>query len=225
MPLADPATVTRAGVRQDQRQRILRATGELVAKRGYPAVTVELIIKRARVSFKTFYQHFPNKEACFLELFDSVAAGAREATEEALAAEPDAPWPRQVVIALHALFESILADPLIARATIVEAPAAGPVIAERYQAVMNSFSPLFALGRKFNPAAETLPATLEDTLAGGVLWSAYQRLIVGEVDRIEPLMPEAIEFVLRPYLGEADAANWAHSVEDQAGRRTPTVPE
>jgi AcrR family transcriptional regulator len=223
--LADPAKVTRAGIKQDQRQRILRATGELVAKRGYNAVTVELIIKRARVSFKTFYLHFTNKEACFLELFDSVTVGAREATEAALAAEPDAPWPRQVVIALHALFETILGDPLIARATIVEAPTVGPVIAGRYQAVMNSLSPLFALGRKFNPAAEALPATLEDTLAGGVLWSAYQRLIVGEVDRIEALMPDAIEFVLRPYLGEAEAARWAHSVEDQAGKGTPTASE
>lgn len=61
--LADPAAVTREGVKRDQRRRILRATGELVAKRGYNAVTVELIIKRARVSFKTFYVHFPNKEA------------------------------------------------------------------------------------------------------------------------------------------------------------------
>lgn len=129
------------------------------------------------------------------------------------------------MIALRALFETILADPLIAKATIVEAPTVGPVIAERYQGVMNSLSPLFALGRTFNPAAEALPDTLEDTLAGGVLWSAYQRLIVGEVDRIEALMPEAIEFVLRPYLGEAEAASWAHSVEGQAGKGTTTVAE
>jgi AcrR family transcriptional regulator len=197
----------------------------LVAKRGYNAVTVELIIKRSRVSFKTFYLHFPSKEACFLELFDSFTAGARKAAVAALAAEPDAPWPRQVVIALHAIFETILADPLIARATIVEALTVGPVIAKRYQMGMNGLSPLFARGRKFNPAAEALPATLEDTLAGGVLWSAYQRLIVGEVDRIEALMPEAIEFVLRPYLGEAEAASWAHSIEDQAGKGTSTVSE
>ena len=49
-----------------------------------------------------------------------------------------------------------------------------------------------------------------------MLWSAYQRLIVGEADRIEALLPEAIEFVLRPYLGEAEAARWACSGEESA---------
>ena len=64
--LADaPARVTRDSVKADQRQRILRATGELIAKRGYNAVTVELIVKRARVSYKAFYAHFANKEEYF----------------------------------------------------------------------------------------------------------------------------------------------------------------
>jgi AcrR family transcriptional regulator len=221
--LDSAATVTRDGVKEDQRQRILRATGELVAKRGYNAVTVELIVKRARVSFKTFYKHFPNKEACFIELFDSTMAESREEVEAALAAEPDAVWPQQVVIALRALFGTILSDPLIARATIVEAPTVGPAIIERYQEAMNGLAPLLRLGREYSAKSSDLPVTLEETLAGGVLWSAYQRLIVGEVDRIEALVPEAIEFLLRPYLGDAEAARWARLSEEQA-QATEDVP-
>jgi hypothetical protein len=34
-------------------------------------------------------------------------------------------------------------------------------------------------------------------------------LIVGEVEEIEGLLPESTEFVLRPYLGAASAAQWA----------------
>ncbi|MGC1851044.1 MAG: helix-turn-helix domain-containing protein, partial [Solirubrobacterales bacterium] len=78
---------TRATVREDQRQRILRATGELVGERGYHAVTVELIVKHARVSFKTFYSHFANKEECFVELFETVMAEARERMEAAVVRE------------------------------------------------------------------------------------------------------------------------------------------
>jgi AcrR family transcriptional regulator len=213
--LGETATVTRGGVKEDQHQRVLIATGELVAKRGYKAVTVELIVKRARVSFKTFYNHFPNKEACFLELFDSVMARSREQVETALAADPEAVWPQQVVTALRALFEVVLGSPLIARAVIVEAPTVGPVIIERYQRTMNSLAPLLRGGREFAPGSGQLPATLEETLAGGVLWSAYQRLISGEVERIEALLPEAIEFLLRPYLGEAEAARWAKLSQEQ----------
>jgi AcrR family transcriptional regulator len=205
--------VTRERNAEAQRQRILRATGELVAKRGYNAVTVELIVKRARVSFKTFYKHFSGKEECFLELFDTVTARARESVATALAEEVASPWPQQVIAALRALFGEILADPLLARATIVEAPTVGPHVIDRYERSMRSLSPLLLGGRRLHPTPEELPPTLEDTLAGGIFWSAYQRLIVGEVDRIELLLPEAIEFVLRPYLGAAEAARWARSVE------------
>jgi AcrR family transcriptional regulator len=203
------ALPTREGIAADQRRRILQATGELVAKRGYGAVTVQLIIKRAHVSFKTFYKHFENKEACYLELFDSTMGRSREQIEAAVAANSDAPWAQQVVAAVRALFDFILDDPLIARATIVEAPTVGPVMVDRYEAAMTALSPLLRLGREGNSGAAALPDTLEDTLAGGVLWSAYQRLIVGEVDRIEALLPEAIEFLLRPYLGNAEATRWA----------------
>ncbi len=204
-------TLSRESPAEDQRRRILRATGELVAKRGYADVTVARIVKAAHVSFKTFYGHYPNKEACFLDLFDTVMADASRRIDSAIAAAPEAPWPEQVIAALRAFFAVILGDPLIARAVIVEAPTVGPAIVDRYQAAMNGLSPLLRQGRRFAEPPAELPSTLEDTLAGGVLWSAYQRLSVGEVDRIEPLLPEAIEFLLRPYLGEAEAVRWAQS--------------
>lgn len=205
-----PASVSRGSLKADQRRRILRATGELVAIRGYGDVTVPMIVKRAPVSPKTFYAHFSGgKEESFLELFDTVVADAQRQIAAALLLDPGAAWPEQVVRAVRALFGVILADPQIARAVIVEAPTVGPIIIERYEAAMASLSPLLAEGRKSSPAGAELPVTLEDTLAGGILWSAYQRLIIGEVDRIELLAPEAIEFVLRPYLGEGEAARWA----------------
>lgn len=198
----------------DQRRRILRATGELVAKRGYHDVSVELIVKRAKVSFKTFYKHFSGKEDAFIALFDEVTGDARRRIGEALAAEPDAPWPKTIVLALRELFEVILSDPLIAKATIVEAPTVGPAIADRYERSMLALEPLIRPGREWSPKGSSLPETLEETLAGGVLWSSYQRLIVGEVDRIEALLPEAIVFVLRSYVGDAEAARWAEWSKD-----------
>lgn len=192
-----------------------------MAKRGYGDVSVELIVKRAKVSFKTFYKHFPNKEQAFLELFDSVMGEARERIEGALAAEPTALWPQQIVLALRELFGVILADPIIARACIVEAPTVGPAITDRYEGAIRALSPLIRHGREYDPRGADLPQTLEDTLAGGVLWSAYQRLIVGEVDRIEELLPEAIVFVLRPYIGEGEAARWAEWSQDQTGAPGP----
>jgi AcrR family transcriptional regulator len=208
---AEPPGLTRAGQKEEQRRRILLATGELVAKRGYEAVTIALIVKRAHVSYKTFYNHFANKEECFLELFDRTVEVIRERIDATLAESPEASWPEQVAIAIRTLFETFLAEPLIARAVVVEAPTVGPAITRRYQEAMNMLAPLLQRGREQSPEAAGLPPTLEVTLAGGVIWSAYQRLIVGEIDRIATLLPESIEFVLRPYVGRDEAARWAEA--------------
>jgi AcrR family transcriptional regulator len=207
--LAEPGThLTRETVSDAQRRRIRRATGELVAKRGYAGVTVGLIVKRARVSFKTFYKHYANKEEAFVDLFDTTVEATRAHIEAGLTAE-QAEWPDRVALALRLFFEAIIAEPLISRAILVEGPTAGPAILGRYEGIAKAFVPILREGRDYSPEAAKLPQTIEDTLAGAVLWSAYQRLNFSEADRIAELIPENIELVLRPYIGEAEASRIA----------------
>ena len=208
--LREPPELTRETVAAEQRRRVRRATGELVAKRGYSGVSVELITKRARVSFKTFYKHYSNKEEAFADLFDTAVA-ATEAQVRAALETSAVEWPEQVAIAMRTFFEAILAEPLIARALLVEGPTAGPAILARYDQIAKAFVPILLRGRDHNPAAEQLPETLEETLAGAVLWSAYQRLNFSETDRILELIPENIQLVLRPYIGESEASRVAAS--------------
>ncbi len=207
---APPASVTRSSAHADQRRRILRAVGELAAERGYSDVTVELIVKRAHVSFKTFYKHFSSKEDCFAALFESAVTTTETTIRQRLDAEPR-PWPDQVVLALSTLVELILADPAIARAVIVESPTIGPAITERYGQATKAFVPLFRVGREFNPRGSELPETIEDTLAGSVFWSIYERLIVGEADALVDYLPVLLELVLRTYLGQAEASRIARA--------------
>src|SRR5690349_24077072 len=124
---APPASITRANTHEDQRRRILGAIGELVGERGYGDVTVELIVKRARVSFKTFYKHYPGKEECLRDLCESCFDFAEGKIRERLAAEPG-PWPDKVMLALSTLFELIVANPVVSRAVIVESPTVSPAI-------------------------------------------------------------------------------------------------
>jgi AcrR family transcriptional regulator len=207
---APPASVTRSSAHADQRRRILRAVGELVGERGYGDVTVELIVKRARVSFKTFYKHYPGKEECLLDLCESAFDSTEKAIRQRLAAEP-APWPDQVVLALRTLVELIVAQPVMARAIIVESPTVGPAITERYEQATKALVPLFRAGRQFNPRGAELPETIEDTLAGSIFWSAYQRLMVGEAEQLPAALPVLLELVLRTYLGQAEASRIARA--------------
>jgi AcrR family transcriptional regulator len=200
-----PASVTRSNAHVDQRRRILRAVGELVGEHGYGDVTVELIVKRARVSFKTFYKHYPSKEECLLDLCERAFDSSERTIRERLESEP-APWPEQVVVALRTLFDLIVSDPLLARAVIVESPTVGAAIAERYEQASKALVPLFRAGRELNPRGAELPETIEETLAGSVFWTAYQRLMVGEAEQLPAALPVLLELVLRTYLGPAEAS-------------------
>jgi AcrR family transcriptional regulator len=208
----------------EQRQRLLRATAELVAKRGYTAVTLELIAERCDVSLKTFYRQFSSKEECFIEFFDQATDEARRRAAAALGASPTAPWPEQVVIVIRELFSMILADPILARACIVEAPSVGRGIDLKYRQAMKALLPLIRQGRAFLSDQQTLPDSFENTIVGGVLWSAHERLLGGETDQIENLLPEAILFVLRPYLGESEASKWANWSQNPQAAPGSSIP-
>lgn len=194
-----------APAREDRRARILGATAALIAEQGYHATTLEQIVRRARVGWPVFYKRFADKEAAFLALLDETLAAATTLLETAAARVGD-PWPARVTAGLGAIFEAIAAHPNHARACLVEALAAGPTAVARYERALQSARPLLLAGRAFNPRAAELSDTLEDTLAGAVAWIAYQRLVENKADQVPTLLPETLEFVLLPYLGEKDTS-------------------
>src|ERR1044072_3421259 len=67
--------IPRDFVAQNQRERMLLATAELVAERGYQKTTIELIAKTARVALSTFYEQFSSKEECFLAPLPATLGG------------------------------------------------------------------------------------------------------------------------------------------------------
>lgn len=203
-----PEPVSRAEAAADQRRRILEATADLIAEQGYANATIEGIVRRARVGYATFYKHFADKDEAFLALLDAAIERTLYVVEEAYDRETG-PWPDKVGAGLGALLEQVAAHPNVARACLVEAPTAGPESAARHEGALKRFTPLLRPGRELNPRQAELPETLEDTLAGGVLWVINQRLIAGEEAELRALLPEALEFLLRPYVGEDEAAREA----------------
>src|SRR3954468_9162938 len=86
-------------VTQNQRERMLLATAELVAERGYQKTTIELIAKTARVALSTFYEQFSSKEECFLAAFDETVAGAAEVFDELIDQEES--WAEQIAAGIE----------------------------------------------------------------------------------------------------------------------------
>jgi AcrR family transcriptional regulator len=75
--------------RSDQRKRVLAGMAKAVARRGYTDATVAQAIAYAGVSRSTFYEHFKDKEECFLATFGELAPVLGE---ELLQAVRGVPW-------------------------------------------------------------------------------------------------------------------------------------
>jgi len=203
--------IPRDFVSQNQRERMLLATAELVAERGYQKTTIELIAKTARVALVTFYEHFANKEECFLAAFDENVAAAGEVFAELL--DPEQPWVDQISTGLEVLLEMVVGEPARARLCIVEAQAAGTESLARYQSMLERAAPKLREGRELNPRAERLPDGLEVAIAGGLMWLIHQRLVSGQVDDLKALLPEMLQVTLTPYVGEVEAARAAEAAQ------------
>lgn len=206
-----PRPVSRDDVAAEQRRRILAAAADLVAEHGYPDVTMEMIVRRAKVGYATFYKSYAGKEECFLALLDAAVEHGAARVEDAYRRETG-PWPDRIGAALGELFKQIAAHPNAARACLVESLTAGPEAVARHEAALKRLVPLLRPGRELNPRRDRLPDSLEDTLAGGIFWVVNQRLIAGRAGELRALLPETVEFVLRPYVGEEEAAREAGEV-------------
>jgi AcrR family transcriptional regulator len=206
--------VPRDFVTQNQRERMLLATAELVAERGYQKTTIELIAKTARVALSTFYEQFSSKEECFLAAFDETVAAATEVFEELL--DPEREWADQIASALEIFLEMVVNEPARARLCIVEAQAAGGASLARYQAMLERVAPKLREGRLHNPRSSRLPDGLEVAIVGGLVWLVHQRLVADRADEIKGLLPEMLQVTLTPYVGEVEAGRAADAAQARA---------
>jgi AcrR family transcriptional regulator len=198
--------LSREFISKHQRARIISALAEEIVAKGYRAVTVADIVSRAGIARNTFYENFSSKEDCFLAAQDfAVVEALRRVVDAATVVDS---WQARVDAGLSAFLHHVASEPALARMCIVEALSAGPASLARYEESLQAFIPLFRIGRKVSPHGEALPATLEETIIGGIFWIIYQRIILGEAEQIEELLPELVEFALTPYIG-ADAAKRA----------------
>src|SRR3984885_16315801 len=83
-----PGGLPRGQVTEIQRSRMLAAALETVEEVGYARMTVAQVIGRAKVSRKTFYDVFADREDCFVAAFDQAVAHGRAMVVEAYTQQP-----------------------------------------------------------------------------------------------------------------------------------------
>jgi AcrR family transcriptional regulator len=194
----------RTFVAENQRERLLNGVVEAVAEHGYNATTIGAIAEAAKISRRTFYEHFKDKENCFLAAYEMIDAHVRASMQAA--ADPAEPWPEQVRASLAALLDVLSRDLAVARFYLIEPLAAGGEIAARYRDAMQ------LLAGTIRPQAGPADLDVEvrdQVLMGGIATLVARRLNAGEPRRLPELLPDLTELALAPYLGREEARRHA----------------
>lgn len=190
--------LSRDQVRDSQRARLLLGMAETVAEKGYPRTTVGDVLKRVHVSRETFYQHFSDKESCFLDVLDESAkllAGTLAAGAGA-PAEPALPRLERV---LTTYFTTLAEQVPFARVFFVESYAAGIPAQLKRVAVQERFVDLMVAAFADSPEWRTLPDARFACriVVGGISSLVSAALIKGEADRLREAAPKVVDLVRR----------------------------
>jgi AcrR family transcriptional regulator len=192
-------------VRAIQRERLLVGMLRAVSELGYRLTNVQDVIERAGVSRPTFYEHFSNKDDCFLAAFDTSATRLRDQVATAVSAGGDC-WRDRLRGGFDALLTFAITEPDAARIVIVEARGATPAAALRRVALLDGFADCID-----SDAREMLPATRHSAVTasgvvGGVEALLYARLNKGQMDDLPALLPSLMYFAVLPYEGHLAAS-------------------
>jgi hypothetical protein len=135
----------------------------------------------------------------FANAFEAAFARLQIRVETACAAEAE--WPAQVAAGVRAALAFAAAHPASAQLLANEALAAGKEGYARYDRMIAHFAARLLPGRALRPEGDLLPEITERAMTGGLAMLIAQRLDLGRAAELPALAPEAIQFVLTPYLG------------------------
>ena len=204
-----PHKLTRDDVLSSQRERMIESIAEAVARKGYVNATVSDVVAGAGVSRKTFYEHFRDKEDCFLAAFDS---GVETLLAAIVEAEPAGPGRLARIRARSAAYLRTLADnPAFARTFLIEVFAAGPRALERRAEVHRRFEQLlhdmYEETRRELPDLPPVPAAIPAAAVGAFTELVTVEVREGRTARLPDLEATLVQIQVALFAAPAVAAS------------------
>ncbi|HET9104944.1 MAG TPA: TetR/AcrR family transcriptional regulator [Solirubrobacteraceae bacterium] len=154
------------------RERLIAAMATAIEQRGYRDTTVADVVRIARTSRRNFYEHFEDRDACFLALFD--ATNDAMMREISAAVRPDRPLEEQVDAAVDAYIENVIQQPALYASFVRELPGLGQAGADRGLATIERFAAMMVAlvdnGRAVQPdmGVRPLPMDTAIIITGGL---------------------------------------------------------
>jgi AcrR family transcriptional regulator len=175
----------------------MQALVEVLAERGFAGATVGLVVRRARVSTRTFYQCFDGLEECLIAIMDSVLEQAVALTSQELQ-EADR-WQDGVRSALAAMLSYFDRQPELARVCIVETLAGGPVVLAHRERLIEAFR-LPVVQRIEREVSQVSPLAAEGVMSL-VLGIMHAHIVAEKPSPFIELLGPLMGLTMAPYIG------------------------
>jgi AcrR family transcriptional regulator/DNA-binding MarR family transcriptional regulator len=209
-------------VAEIQRARLLSATIRAVDELGYSNTSVADITGRARVSRRTFYELFADREACVREaLRDVVELIERDLTDAGL---DKLSWRERVRAGLWLILSFFDREPAIARVCVVQALRGGPRILEAREELLGRLASVVNQGRLESDRAAEQSFLTAEGLVGAAFAILYTRLLRGDKEPLTSLLGELTGLIVLPYLGPATARREQTRLAPEPVRSNKTSP-
>jgi len=191
---------------------MLAAAVDAVDEVGYAGMTVAQVISRARVSRKTFYDVFADREDCFLAAFEQALEQAAAIVREAYAGEGS--WREGIRAALARLLASMDDEPALAKLCVIESLAAGDRVLERRGEVMDQLAQAVDRGRSAPGGNLDPPQLTAEGVVGAVFQVLHSRILERNPEPLFELLGPLMSMIVLPYLGTRAAGS-------EVGRSSP----
>jgi AcrR family transcriptional regulator/DNA-binding MarR family transcriptional regulator len=197
-----------------QRARLLRGAVAAIEEHGFAGATVAHITTRARVSRRTFYELFENRDACLAALIEHVV-GLIEG-ELAAADLAGLPWRERTRDGLAVILSFLDREPALARVCVVQALRGGTSVLESREAVLGRLAAALDRGRLESARAAQCPALTAEGLVGATFGIVYARLLRHDGEPLIGLLGELMSLIALPYLGAAAARREQSQTDDRS---------
>jgi AcrR family transcriptional regulator len=186
-------------VSEIQRSRLLVAAVGAIDEFGYEAGSVARITERARVSRRTFYELFENREECLLAVLENTV---QRLQSEILAADPrDAAWRDRVRGGLWVILSFFDHEPGLARVCLIQAQRASNRVLVYRQEILDQLARIVNEGHKESPRADEPAGLTGQGVVGSVVQILYVRLLRAECEPLRDLLGDLMAIIVLPYLG------------------------
>ncbi len=206
LPWPDPAALAQpeaAPAMRAERRRLVEALYDVVLEKRLQGTTVRLVLERAGLDEAAFHRHFADVEDAYCQVVEALRDEFLERVQTAF----DGPrgWRNQIRAVAYEILDYLQEDERRARFCFVEILSAGGRAQIIRDQAMTAVIDLIDRGREELDDPDSLSRATAEGVAGAIYNRLHTGVGIGRLDLADPLVPQLMYTVVRPYMG-VDAA-------------------